>query len=352
MALQRIARNGRLVAISAGNITFREYAIIDRIQLLTHTGSIYFGAGSAAISYFGHLGRTPFPGASISDFLFDLVDDVRSGFVDVTPLMIAADKQRKIVAAQFEQSKQRLILLDRSNSKPDMDAFHEGGYGNLELGPMGPKEDDYGNGGRYNDLIYEEEHPKTPFGRILLTINWLCNFGCLQTEEEDCPGQPLFVKQILWCCWRALIVRWRNRNQLFGVYAFASALLACGFLTTFVALTNEPLAAATGSGSHVYTNKTVFLTIFPFAAITCSSFWHDESFKDRIILAFERERMYYNPVFMLLGSFIADLMVLRLLPVTITCIILYPALGMRAGFLFFWRFLSVMWLMLVTGEHV
>jgi ABC-type multidrug transport system ATPase subunit len=76
-ALQRVARNSRLVVITAGSLTFREYAILDRIQLLSNngTGSIFYGPGSSAVAYFARLGRTPSPGASISDFLLDLVDE-------------------------------------------------------------------------------------------------------------------------------------------------------------------------------------------------------------------------------------------------------------------------------------
>ena len=74
-SLQRLARGNRLVAITASSLTFREYAILDRIQLLSKGGAIYYGLGSGALSYFEKLSRTPSPGASISDFLLDLVDE-------------------------------------------------------------------------------------------------------------------------------------------------------------------------------------------------------------------------------------------------------------------------------------
>ena len=63
------------MAITASSLTFREYAILDRIQLLSKGGAIYYGLGSGALSYFEKLSRTPSPGASISDFLLDLVDE-------------------------------------------------------------------------------------------------------------------------------------------------------------------------------------------------------------------------------------------------------------------------------------
>ena len=74
-SLQRAAKGGRLVALTMTSLTFREYAMLDKIQLLSSNGSIYFGAVSRAMNYFASLKRTPSPGASISDFLLDMVDD-------------------------------------------------------------------------------------------------------------------------------------------------------------------------------------------------------------------------------------------------------------------------------------
>jgi ABC-type multidrug transport system ATPase subunit len=45
-ALQRVSRSGKLVVITAGSLTFREYAILDRIQLLSNKGeSMGWGDG-------------------------------------------------------------------------------------------------------------------------------------------------------------------------------------------------------------------------------------------------------------------------------------------------------------------
>ena len=74
-SLQRAARGGRLVAIALNALTFREYAMLDTIQIISSLGSVYFGPGASAANYFRQLGRTPSPGASITDFLLDLVDD-------------------------------------------------------------------------------------------------------------------------------------------------------------------------------------------------------------------------------------------------------------------------------------
>ncbi len=78
-ALQRAARGGRIVVITASSLSFREYAMLDSLQILSSNGSVYFGTGAAAIRYFDELGRSPSPGASVTDFLFDLVNDAFSG---------------------------------------------------------------------------------------------------------------------------------------------------------------------------------------------------------------------------------------------------------------------------------
>lgn len=135
-AMQNIARSDdhqtNILVISMNSITFREYVRLDRVQLLLkYTGvnfnapdveqrssyqhdtqnvgsghssssiaagaitsvnsggysgvksgsagasSIFFGPGSSALTYFVRLGRMPTPGASISDFLMDLVETLR-----------------------------------------------------------------------------------------------------------------------------------------------------------------------------------------------------------------------------------------------------------------------------------
>ena len=131
-AMQNIARSDdhqtNMLVISINSMTFREYVRLDRVQLLLkYTGvnfnepdadptlaaidrssyqntvpghstanggercdskssggaaavgasSIFFGPGSFALTYFVHLGRMPTPGASISDFLMDLVESLR-----------------------------------------------------------------------------------------------------------------------------------------------------------------------------------------------------------------------------------------------------------------------------------
>ena len=133
-AMQNLVRSGdnvtNILVVSINSITFREYVRLDRVQLLLRfsgvqfspshgavsggsedegggggdggvsyqqasgpgaaevqlrsspeavgASSIYFGPGSSALTYFVRLGRIPTPGASISDFLMDLVDTVRA----------------------------------------------------------------------------------------------------------------------------------------------------------------------------------------------------------------------------------------------------------------------------------
>ena len=158
-ALQRAARGGRLVAISMTSLTFREYAMLDNIQILSSNGTgkldfqttttlyccylkwcirqlcsssiishnitniahnhhtdiplkttVYFGSGASAVSYFSGLGRTPAPGASITDFLLDLVDDEMwpGGYADahLTYLEKAAEAMSLRLLSQQENQQE------------------------------------------------------------------------------------------------------------------------------------------------------------------------------------------------------------------------------------------------------
>ena len=128
-SLQRAARGGRLVAISLNALTFREYAMLDNIQIISSLGSVYFGPGASAANYFRQLGRTPSPGASITDFLVDLVDDDMwpGGYADahLTYLEEVAERlsleqvmssERKSIAVEIETANKSSRMSSSSSA--------------------------------------------------------------------------------------------------------------------------------------------------------------------------------------------------------------------------------------------
>ena len=122
-ALQRAARGGRLVCISLVSLTFREYAMLDNVQLLSSKGSLYLGSGANAANYFRQLDRTPSPGASITDFLLDLVDDDMwpGGYADahLTYLETVAEKRG---LEQVAQSARRSSGITTNIAQPSFGA--------------------------------------------------------------------------------------------------------------------------------------------------------------------------------------------------------------------------------------
>ena len=72
--------------------------------------TVYFGSGASAVSYFSGLGRTPAPGASITDFLLDLVDDEMwpGGYADahLTYLEKAAEAMSLRLLSQQENQQE------------------------------------------------------------------------------------------------------------------------------------------------------------------------------------------------------------------------------------------------------
>ena len=60
-----------------------------------------------------------------------------------------------------------------------------------------------------------------------------CDCDCSFDEEEDCPTQPLHLKQFTLCLWRGMVVRYRNKDQLYGCWLLAGVMVCLGLSITF-----------------------------------------------------------------------------------------------------------------------
>lgn len=307
-ALQRVARSGKLIAITAGNLTFREYAILDRIQLLSDEGAIYFGSGSSAVSYFAQFGRTPSPGASISDFLLDLVEDLNSGYIEGTALRKMTMLQNRTISRHFERI---AIVVQAKEDSEDI------------------RVEQFERGKIPSEVDFSGDFDLSVWSRLIAFLKWIINCDCLETEEEECPVQPTFLRQFFLCLWRAFLVRTRNGNQLVGMLFLSGVLMPAGLLVVFLGLTTGPSSLA---------NRCMLLTILPFSLVLLGAIWNEDDLKDRAVFSFERLRNYYSPFYFPLTSFIADIAVFRIFPCVVSTVVLYPILGLRAeldGFLIF-----------------
>ena len=238
--LQRCARSNRLIMITSSSLTFREYAILDRIQLLSDRGYIYIGPGSNAVNYFSKLGRTPSPGASISDFLFDLVDE-SPGFVDLSMLESAVGK---LCYTEYTSPYTATDFI--TNSKAS------------EVRHYPPVSHSY----HYSSSSWAE----TVIDR------------CFE-EERDCMHMPIYLKTFLWCLWRSFAVRWRNIDETFGVWGLAGVFVLLGLLLVFSSFRhNSNLLVAD------FENTASLLTILPFSIAMLSLQWNKDEVIDRYSL--------------------------------------------------------------------
>lgn len=331
-ALQRICRSGRMILVTSGSLTFREFAILDKIQMLTQTSCIYFGLGSSAVSYFGKLGRKPSPGDSISDFLFDLCEDpfIEKRFMET--LEREARKQGSALDSFVDDvDKEEIEVLGATSEAKRLWIELQGVRGTLLTEELAKRQQL-----RIGERTSTDLHLSL-FAKVVLTCNWCMECGCLQTTEEDLPLVPLFFRQISFCMWRAFTIRIRNGHQMMGIGSLAGLFVALTLLIIFSGLMDND------------TNTVVFLTIFPFCVILLSCMWNEGDLTDRGIFAFERERNYYSPICFPISAFVADVCVYRMFPVVLSGLFLYPMLGLGLQCLFFVRFMAALAMMAVAG---
>lgn len=169
-----------------------------------------------AISFFEQFGRTPSPGASIPDFLFYLVDDINSGFLDGTNIIKANNIQSRNICKHVDNYIKRISASAQDESKifsgssSFLQQFHD------------PRSAGFGKW-HGSDSLYSGSPEAVSSGAnnviiksLLDSLEWIRGCGCLTMEEEDACVQPRISKQFTWCLWRACSIRARNVNHLTG----------------------------------------------------------------------------------------------------------------------------------------
>ena len=289
--LQRCARSNRIIMITSSSLTFREYAILDRIQLLSDRGYIYIGPGSNAVNYFSKLGRTPSPGASISDFLLDLVDE-SPGFVDLSILESAVSK---LCYTEYTSPYSAADFM--ANGKSNEVRHH-------------PPISNRNNSNHYDHASWAEAIVDRCF-----------------EEERDCMNMPIYLKCFFWCLWRSFIVRWRNIDETFGVWGLAGVFVLLGLLLVFSSFRHDSNLLVAD-----FENTASLLTILPFSIAILSLQWNKDEVIDRYVYSYERDKGYYchSSIFPI-ASIIADLFIYRLFPPIFVVALLYPFLGLQSG---------------------
>jgi ABC-type multidrug transport system ATPase subunit len=334
-ALQRVARTGVLIAITSDHLSFREYAILDRVQLLTNVGSIFFGAGARAVSFFEQFGRTPSPGASIPDFLFYLVDDINSGFLDGGPIIKANIAQSKNICKHVDS-----YIKKAMNQKNDSGLFtlpanykHFNSIKN-PLAFMGHGHDDE-----------ESSETNVVMRYIIKSMKWIKECACLELDDEDMCRQPVVSRQFTWCLWRACSIRARNTNHFSGLLGMIGVMLPVGLVAVFIG--SVSITSELG-----VLNYCLLLTIFPYCISLFGVIWNDDDVQDRLVVSFERSRSFYPISHFPIAAVVADVIVFKLLPIVLACVILIPLLRLQDSFMAIMRLLHALFLVTVVSTSL
>lgn len=356
-AMQRAAKGGRMVVISMTSLTFREYAMLDKIQLLSSNGSIYFGSVSKAVNYFAGLGRTPSPGASISDFLLDLVDDdmwpggysdAHLAFLEKAAEHMAVEELGEMIGEGIEIEDGNLHKseqgMPRNESKSRIDEHAQYGSSSSDSGDLpvlGGREHPQSPPHRLNaaspTTLKEEECDDTDaltslsgldsslhsYQQASTTKEKAAGSGPGLGEDDDdwtqinLCGSSDFVDQFGLCLWRAFVVRWRDLAIIMATWSYTTLLLVSSFLLAF-------------SFSEEKRSRERFLTMFPYLTTLLLNLWNDQCHRDRNIFTFERKRGYFRrPWMSLLSSLIADVIIYHIFPPLIACCMLYGPVGLK-----------------------
>ncbi len=356
-ALQRAAKGGRLVALTMTSLTFREYAMLDKIQLLSSNGSIYFGAVSGAMNYFASLNRTPSPGASISDFLLDMVDDDLwpGGYSDAHLTFLESEAQ-KSAENDFHE-----LMVDNTPEKSgsmavngalcSLSARDQSYQQVVNVGSpapsrhsqsRGPSLSSSGHG--YSPLTGTASSPGTTDLESMydnvMNAEWLPSAALDGGSSDTCTGMCLssaLALQFVLCLWRAFLVRWRGLETIVSSWVTHCCLVTVALL----------LAFSTASGDH---QKTYFLTAFPFVISLLLNLWNDKMLLYRHIFVFERDRDYFHQPWMsVIATLLADIVYYHTVPPLLTSCILYYPLGLRRSWVAFGVFTSTILLICVVA---
>lgn len=392
---------------SFNSLTFREYVRLDSVQVLSPHGSIYFGASAAAPAYFASLGRVPTPGISFSDFVLDLVDTrTLSRSRDIATLEAAYDSyvlRHGVTAMVAAPKDDRDAASPRGAGDRERDRDHHGGGGGgggrrrsssssnggvvsrhsnysdsvivKSTGPVDTisgtrtssepirqvrRERLYGHGhGRGSSLGRARGHSgdvsrsgsSSWFSSALDQMSRsFDNVVSLIYDELDIYSlQPLVVRQFQWCLWRALAVRVRGRSEIFSFWCFSSVCVITGLLLCFASDHRHRHHGDAAEDLDSFVSRTLLLSLCPFLVVLLSFMWLSLDATDRKIYEYERTKKYFSPLFFPITSFIADTLILRLVPPLLVGMVIYFLCGLQRSFSAFIAFLQVLVAASVSG---
>jgi len=148
-------------------------------------------------------------------------------------------------------------------------------------------------------------------------------------------------RQFGWCMWRSFIVHWRNVDSAAFVWLIGGVTSSLGVMATFFDL------SYTLEG---FQNRCALITTYPFGVCALTNILYGHTLQSRNVLAWDRNRDVYLPVFALFTDFLGELLIFKTIPPFLACCIPYYGLNFNQTWGAFWTFLeTIMYIGLVAA---
>lgn len=130
-----------------------------------------------------------------------------------------------------------------------------------------------------------------------------------------------YISIFYYCLIRALRTRFRDYRQLIILNGFSGIIASGGLLFTFYDQKND---------LYGFQNVQAFLSICPYGVILLGNIWYHSDYMDRKLFMYERTKKYLNHTFIFpISTVIADILVMRILPVFISTSLVYDSVGLN-----------------------
>ena len=449
-AMQNIVRSGdnktNILMITINSFTFREYVRLDRVQLiLRYTGvdystdepspgalhsmkendaesiyqsshgasSIYFGAGSSALTYFVSRGRVPTPGASISDFLMDLVDTIRhSELIALEEEYMKSLKHDTVLFPLDKQQQLEQQQRQRHGSIDDQDVldseYYEHRNINRNIMPFTPmkstaiqrsmeyssysnfsngRSESVGGTTRYTGWTVEDSEGPSPiysYQRSPLQVEEDRSRSAMTSLWSTCKSCSRIIKykllnfsvdtciiDITYLATTVLGCVYDKDNDEFTMPTLMKEFIWCLWRACIVRCRDvknvlsiwciSGVMVAIGlllcyAGTLTYSiggiyHRIILLSFTPFLNILVGCMWNLDDCKDRAVFSYERVRGYYGfLMFFPLCTIIADILVYRLIPPLIITLLMYPMVGLSLDASKMYIFCKLVMLLCIAGS--
>jgi hypothetical protein len=152
---------------------------------------------------------------------------------------------------------------------------------------------------------------------------------------------PFFIITFLICLWRASMTRIRDVDQVSTIWIQGGIITGCGLLFTFYGQELD---------INGFQDRCAFLSVAPFGTIVLSNLWYTSDHYDRLQYIYERRKHYNHTIIFPIANLLADVIILRIFPSVIACIIVYDGVGLNPKWSSKFNYVYTMLLMMITAS--